>query len=176
MSTNTGLMLAKPYVKLNFADLATVITCFAELSSLIINGRKAFVIRYNPFTLTSHVCHQSSGSLSFIRSMRKRPALLTSMSSLPTSRSTSAAASRTDLEHATSSFIFKIRGTGLSTFRAASWTAISVASSLERAPSIIVDAPALAKLTAMARPMPLLAPLISTDRPERSCLVGSMAG
>jgi hypothetical protein len=52
----------------------------------------------------------------------------------------------------------------------------SVAERSERAPRMMCDAPALAKLVAIERPIPLLAPEMKTDLPERSCLVGSMAG
>ena len=38
------------------------------------------------------------------------------------------------------------------------------------------EAPALANEMDMARPKPLEAPLMKTALPERSCLVGSMAG
>jgi hypothetical protein len=41
---------------------------------------------------------------------------------------------------------------------------------------MMIEAPALAKLIAIERPMPLLAPVMKTALAERSCLVGSMAG
>jgi hypothetical protein len=51
-----------------------------------------------------------------------------------------------------------------------------VASRDERAPRIILEAPALAKLSAVDSPMPLLAPEMKTLLPARFCFVGSMAG
>jgi hypothetical protein len=156
--------------------LAVVTTCFSESSTLSINGKNALATRYGPLTLTSQTFHQVSGSLSLIIVISRTPALLTSTSSLPTDFSTSAAASATEAGFVTSSLIFKICGFGRPASWAAFWTAVSVASRLERAPRTIVEAPALAKLIAIERPMPLLAPLMKTAFPERSCLVGSMAG
>lgn len=46
----------------------------------------------------------------------------------------------------------------------------------ERAAMIMVDAPAFAKLRAVARPRPFDAPVIRTDFPERLAFVGSIDG
>lgn len=49
-------------------------------------------------------------------------------------------------------------------------------SMLDLAPMAMSDAPALAKEMAMARPMPLDAPVMKTDLRAREAFVGSMAG
>lgn len=46
----------------------------------------------------------------------------------------------------------------------------------DRAAMIIVDAPALAKLRAVARPTPFDAPVIKTDFPSTLAFVGSIEG
>lgn len=158
------------------AYLDTVITCFSESSFSSINGRKYLATKYGPFTLTSHTLHHFSGSLSWIVDMSISPALFTRMSSLPTAFLTSAAAPETEAGLTTSILSCRTLGTGRPASRAAFLTSLSVASRLERAPRMMWDAPALAKLVAIERPMPLLAPEMKTALPERSCLVGSMAG
>lgn len=104
------------------------------------------------------------------------PALLIKTSSLPAALSTCAAALATDSTLVTSRLTFRTVGAGLPAFLAACRTADSLASRLERAARTMVEAPALAKLRAVARPMPLLAPLMKTTLPARLCFVGSMAG
>jgi len=156
--------------------LATVTTCFSESSALSISGKNALATKYGPLTLTSQTLHQVSGSLSLINVISMSPALLTSTSSLPADVSTSAAAWATEAGLVTSKLIFRTFGGDLPASWAAFLTASSLSSRPERAPSTTIDAPAFAKLTAIERPMPLLAPLTKTTLPERSCLVGSMAG
>lgn len=156
--------------------LATVTACFSESSALSISGKNALATKYGPLTLTSQTLHQVSGSLSLINVISMSPALLTSTSSLPADVSTSAAAWATEAGLVTSKLIFRAFGGDLPASWAAFLTASSLSSRPERAPRTTVDAPAFAKLTAIERPMPLLAPLTKTTLPERSCLVGSMAG
>jgi len=140
------------------AYLDTVITCFSESSSSSINGRKYLATKYGPFTLTSQTLHHFSGSLSWIVDMSTSPALLIRISSLPTAFLTSAAASETEVGFTTSSLSCTTLGTGRLASCAAFLISLSVASRLERAPRMMWDAPALAKLVAIERPMPLLAP------------------
>jgi hypothetical protein len=156
--------------------LATVTACFSESSALSISGKNALATKYGPLTLTSQTLHQVSGSLSLINVISMSPALLTSTSSLPADVSTSAAAWATEAGLVTSKLIFRTFGGDLPASWAAFLTASSLSSRPERAPRTTVDAPAFAKLTAIERPMPLLAPLTKTTLPDRSCLVGSMAG
>lgn len=156
--------------------LDTVMTCFNESSLSSINGRKYLAIRYGPLTLTSHTAHHFSGSLSVIMDMLVRPVLFTITSSLPMTLFASAEAPETDFGSVTSSFSCKTRGSGRPASRAAFLTTFEMVSRDERAPRMMCEAPALAKLVAIAAPMPLLAPVMKTALPGKSCLVGSMAG
>jgi hypothetical protein len=160
----------------SWAYLDTVTTCLNESSLSNINGKKYLATRNGPLTLTSQTPHHFSGSLSWIMAMSIKPALLTMTSSLPTTLLTSAAASETETGSVTSSFNCRIWGSGLPASRAAFLISFEMASSDERAPRIMEEAPAWAKLVAIARPVPLLAPVMRMLLPERFWAMGEMVG
>lgn len=145
-----------------------------------ISGKHACVTRNVPRTFTSHVFHHCPASTSaagFAASMY--PALLISTSSRPNASSTARAAARTDASSVTSSVSLSTFGADAPLRSAAApRMALSTSSSAppERAPIAMPDAPARANAMAVAAPMPLLAPVTSTNLPMRSHCAGSTAG
>lgn len=139
-------------------------------------GRKARVTKYGPFIFVVIEVHQSEGLDSAIGSQVSRyPALLMRISRLLTSFEIVFAAASTLASSVTSSFTTMVFGSDLLAFWAADLISGIRDSREERAAMIIVDAPAFAKLRAVARPTPFDAPVIRTDLPDKLAFDGSIA-